>query len=100
MLILLMRTYLDQVGIDVSSGVHDIDVIMTGKPKSLRDKLQLVLYTVIDMEKSTGMVGVEDLYDRLEKEYTLTRDDASRLLDQLVKDGTVYSPRQGYYKRT
>jgi len=98
--ILLMRTSLDQVGIDVTSGKYDIDVIMTGKPKSLRDRLQFVLSTIIDMEKATGMVRDEDLYERLQKEYDINRDEASRLVGQLVKDGTVYSPSAGYYKRT
>jgi replicative DNA helicase Mcm len=88
------------VGIDVTSGKYDIDVIMTGKPKSLRDRLQFVLSTIIDMEKATGMVRDEDLYERLQKEYDINRDEASRLVGQLVKDGTVYSPSAGYYKRT
>jgi replicative DNA helicase Mcm len=98
--ILLMKTSLDQVGIDTSSGKYDIDVIMTGKPKSLRDKLQIVLSTLIDMEKATGIVKDEELYERVEKEYDITNAEAAKLLGQLAKDGTIYSPKPGHYKRT
>jgi replicative DNA helicase Mcm len=98
--ILLARKSLEQVGIDLSSGKIDIDIIMTGRPKSLRDKLQAVLSTIVDAEKTTGMISEEDLYERAREEYDLERSEASRLLKQLTSDGMVYSPRQGYYKKT
>ncbi|MCK4243351.1 minichromosome maintenance protein MCM [Candidatus Bathyarchaeota archaeon] len=98
--ILLMKTSLDQVGIDTASGRYDIDVIMTGKSKSVRDKLQIVLSTIIEMEKLTGSVKGEELFERLEKEYDLNPAEARRLVGQLAKDGTIYSPRSGEYKRT
>jgi replicative DNA helicase Mcm len=37
--IALMQSSLEQVGINVTMGKIDIDVIMTGKPRSLQDKL-------------------------------------------------------------
>lgn len=99
--ILLMRKSLEQVGIDVSgSGKIDIDIIMTGKPKSLRDKLQVVLSSIVEAEKETGMVGEEELYEKLRREYDIGREEAYRLLGQLTREGTVYSPKQGFYKKT
>jgi len=98
--ILLMKTSLDQVGIDTTSGKYDIDVIMTGKPKSLRDKLQIILSTLIEMEKATGMVKDEELYERVEKEFDISNAEAARLIGQLARDGTIYSPKPGHYKRT
>ncbi len=97
--ILLMRKSMQQVGIDVSSGKYDIDIIMTGKPKSLRDKLQLVLSTIVEMEKETGMVREEDLYERLQKDFKIDEIEASKLVNQLTKEGTMYSPKQGYFKK-
>jgi len=99
--ILLMRKSLEQVGVDISgSGEIDIDIIMTGKPKSLRDKLQVVLSTLVDSEKETGMVREEELYERLQQEYDIRREEAYRLIGQLTREGTIYSPRQGYFKKT
>jgi DNA replicative helicase MCM subunit Mcm2 (Cdc46/Mcm family) len=73
---------------------------MTGKPKSLRDKLQAVLSTIVDSEKETGMVREEELYDKLQQEYNIRREEAYRLISQLTREGTIYSPRQGFFKKT
>ena len=97
--ILLMRKSMQQVGIDVASGKYDIDIIMTGKPKSVRDKLGSILSTIVEMEKATGMVREEDLYDRLQKDFKIDRIEASKLVNQLTKEGTIYSPTQGHLKK-
>src|SRR6266567_7943808 len=39
----IMTVSLSDVGVDVKTGAMDIDVIMTGKPRSLRDSLQRVI---------------------------------------------------------
>lgn len=52
-----MQRSLEQVGIDVAMGKIDIDTIMTGKPRSLQDKLQRVLGVVSEMDKVSGAVG-------------------------------------------
>src|SRR3970282_1005607 len=54
--IAIMKRSLEEVGIDVSSYKMDIDLIMTGKPKSVRDKMQVVLSALMQMEKETGIV--------------------------------------------
>ena len=96
----IMKRSLEEVGIDVSSKMLDIDIIMTGKPKSLRDKLQVVLGTVIEMERETGMVEKSALLEKLETERGVVGPEAERLLGQLLREGTIYSPREGYLKKT
>ena len=98
--IAIMRRSLEEVGIDVSTKKMDIDIIMTGKPKSLRDKLQVVLREIIDMEKETGMVEKRVLLEKLEKDYDIRRAEAERLIGQLIRDGTIYEPREGFIKKT
>lgn len=98
--IAIMRRSLEEVGVDVSSGKTDIDIIMTGKPKSLRDKLKLILGALFEMEKETGMVERSTLLSRLRSEYDLMDEEAERLIRQLIKEGTVYEPKRGYLKRT
>ncbi|MGQ9460884.1 MAG: minichromosome maintenance protein MCM, partial [Candidatus Bathyarchaeaceae archaeon] len=66
--IAIMKRSLEEVGIDVSSHKIDIDTIMTGKPKSTRDKLAVILGTVVEMEKETGMVEKKALLEKLERE--------------------------------
>ena len=97
--IALMKRSLEQVGIDMTTGEIDIDLIMTGKPRSLQNKLQRVLSVLTEMERATGLVKDEDLYQRLEEEHNMSRSEAGRLIRILLRDGTIYSPRPGYFKK-
>lgn len=97
--IAIMKKSLEQVGIDISSDKLDIDIIMTGKPKSLRDKLQVVWGTIIEMEKETGIIEKKALLKELE-EYDIERPEAERLMGKLMRDGSIYSPKEGYLKKT
>ncbi len=99
-IIRLMTLSLQDVGIDTTTGKMDIDVIMTGKPKSLRDKMQVVLSTFADLEKQLGIVEDSTLYQALSRKVDITDEDARRLVDQLVKEGILYSPKAGHLKRT
>jgi len=96
----VMKRSLEEVGIDISSRKIDIDIIMTGKPKSLRDKLQTVLGALVEMERETGMVKRSELLEQLESEYEIAGSEAERLIGQLLKEGTIYSPKEGYLKKT
>jgi replicative DNA helicase Mcm len=96
----IMKKSLEQVGIDISSHKFDIDIIMTGKPKSLRDKLSVILGLISSMEKETGMVDKERLLERLQAEYDILSGEAERLIGQMLKEGTLFAPRDGYIKKT
>jgi len=96
----IMKRSLEEVGIDLSSYKFDIDLIMTGKPKSLRDKLQVVLSLLAEMERETGLVDKMALLNRLEAEYKIQRNEAERLINQLQREGTIYEPREGFIKKT
>jgi len=43
------------------------------------------------MERETGIVEKRVLLEKLE---------AERLLGQLIRDGTIYEPREGFIKKT
>jgi len=55
---------------------------------------------IIEMEKETGMVEKTALLQRLETEHEINAMEAERLIGQLIKEGTIYSPREGYLKKT
>jgi replicative DNA helicase Mcm len=96
----LMQKSLEQVGIDVSTGQIDIDILYTGKPRSLQNQLQKVLQIVSEMERVSGSVKETDLYESLSTDYGINRSEGARLISVLMKDGTIYMPRPGYYRRT
>jgi replicative DNA helicase Mcm len=98
--IAMMKRSLEEVGIDLTSYKMDIDIIMTGKPKSVRDKLQTVLSTLMELEKETGLVEKTVLLNELDEKHKVPRGEAERLIGQLLREGTIYEPREGYLKKT
>jgi len=78
----------------------DIDLLYTGKPRSLKIQLQKVLGVIGEMERVSGVVQDEDLFFALLQDHGIVRSEASRLIGVLMRDGAIYSPRPGYYRRT
>jgi replicative DNA helicase Mcm len=95
--VLLMKRSLQEVGIDVKTGKPDIDVIMTGKPKSVRDKLAIVLNTIKEFEERKGVAEEEELKAAL-VENGLSEPEINRILSWLITEGKVYTPKPGSYK--
>jgi len=98
-IIRLVTVSLQDVGIDTSTGKIDIDVIMTGIPKSLRDTMQIVISTVAEMEKETGFVEEVPLYEAL-KEKGVEEGRARAAVSQLLRQGVLYAPKPGQVKKT
>jgi replicative DNA helicase Mcm len=98
--IAIMKRSLEEVGIDMSSYKVDIDLIMTGRPKSIRDRLHVVLSTLMDMEKITGIVEKDALVNELETKQKIPRGEVERMVGQLLREGTIYEPREGCLKKT
>jgi replicative DNA helicase Mcm len=96
----IMTVSLSDVGVDVKTGAMDIDVIMTGKPRSLRDSFQRVIETVAEMERETGTVEETLLVAALIDKEKMEEREARRLIGQLIKEGILYSPKPGRLKRT
>lgn len=71
-------------------------------------QLQKVLGVIGELEgrsdsKSANRVGAvmdEDLFDALLEGPGFVRSEAARLVGVLMRDGAIYSPRPGYFKRT
>jgi replicative DNA helicase Mcm len=98
--ITIMKKSLEEVGIDLSSYKVDIDLIMTGRPKTLRDRLSIVLSTLMNMEKATGIVEKDALINELENQNKIPRTEIERMISQLLREGTIYEPREGCLKKT
>src|SRR5437867_3869902 len=96
----IMTVSLSDVGIDVKTGSMDIDVIMTGKPRSVRDILQKVIEIVSELEKETGTVEESLLVQVLVEREKVEEREARRSIGQLIKEGVLYSPKPGRLKRT
>jgi hypothetical protein len=48
----------------------------------------------------SGTVRDDDLFEALLQDHGISRSEAARLIGVLMRDGTIYSPRPGFYKKT
>ncbi|MFH1327444.1 MAG: minichromosome maintenance protein MCM [Candidatus Bathyarchaeota archaeon] len=96
----IMQKSLHNVGAISEAELVDIDVIMTGKPATVREGIATVLKLVSEIEKDTGEVELEKLYRRLEDEYKMDRITAEEYMGRLVRDGGLYKPKDGYVKKS
>lgn len=95
----LMKKSLSEVGIDVETGKPDIDVIMTGKPKSIRDKFSIVLKIVGEIQDKKGYVEDAELREAL-REYGIDDQEIRMILNRLLSDGKLFTPKPGIYRLT
>jgi replicative DNA helicase Mcm len=95
----LMDHYLKTVGCD-AAGRPDIDVIMTGKPRSVQQKMARIVEIVEELQKELQgePVSKDLILERAEKE-GIDRAFAERTLKQLLNEGVLFQPRDGYYKK-
>jgi predicted transcriptional regulator len=52
------------------------------------------------MEKETGMVDKNALVNELEEKNNISRSETERMISQLLREGTIYEPREGNLKKT
>ncbi len=95
----LMKRSLSEVGIDVETGKPDIDVILTGKPKSVRDKFVTMLDTIKELQEEKGYAEDEEIREAL-REKGFTDAEINKLLSRLLSDGKIFSPKPGVYRLT
>ncbi|MEM3466023.1 MAG: minichromosome maintenance protein MCM [Candidatus Jordarchaeales archaeon] len=98
--VLLMRKSMEQVGVDLKTGKFDADILLTGKPSSLRDKMSTVLGIVVELEREAGMTEEKAIIELAKTRYGILEEEARRLIAEMVRQGTLFEPRPGYWKKT
>ena len=97
--IAIMNKSLEEVGIDMSTHMRDIDIIMIGKPKSMQDKLRRILDEIVAMSKETGMVEKKLLVETLFNKYKIEISESQKLIGRLIREGTIYERRPGFLSK-
>lgn len=98
--IAIMDRSLREVGIDVDTQARDIDVIEIGKPRSLQNKMSAILGLITDLQKETGIIEENIVVDEAKTRYKMTDEEAEKIIAQLIREGTIYSPRESFLKKT
>jgi replicative DNA helicase Mcm len=96
----LVRSCLQDVGVDPESGEFDADVVETGTSKSQRDRIKNIkgLIAEIEAEYEDG-APVEVVLDRAD-EIGLDPDKADHEIDKLKQKGEVYEPSTDHLRTT
>ena len=50
--------------------------------------------------EETGMVDKERLMERLQTEYDILSGEADRMIKQMLKEGSLFEPKNGFLKKT
>ena len=96
----LVLSFLASAGIDVESGSIDIDTIMTGKPRSKREKMVKVLNIIREMtEGGEKCAPFKEIVRRAAQE-GIDSSIVEETVRNLLRDGIIYEVQTGCYKLT
>lgn len=90
----LMNVMLENVGIDLETGHIDIDVIMTGKPKSVRDKELIIKDIIKELSSEAGCAKIKDIVSEAVKR-GIDEDFVEKYVVSLRRAGELYELRSG-----
>jgi len=94
----IMRIFLENVGLDVESGKIDIDTIMTGKPKSAREKMTRILEIIDTISGSNECAKVKDIIKEAEG-LGIDKQSVEKLISDMRKQGLIYESRPECYRK-
>ena len=97
----LVEFSLQEAGIDTGTGKVDIDIWMTGKPKSQREKIQRVLEIIEKLESDYGGAAPIEEIKRLAESETppISSKFVEQMIDQEKMRGHLYEPKPGMVSR-
>jgi replicative DNA helicase Mcm len=96
----LVRSCLEDVGVDPESGEFDADVVETGTSKSQRERIKNIKGLIADVEEEyDDGAPVDVVLDRAD-EIGLDRDKAEHEIDKLKQKGEVYEPSTDHLRTT
>ena len=97
----LMKFCLYQVGFDPETGKLDIARLEGGTTAAKRGKINVITDSLKELEKESGGKPFKKklLIERAVSK-GLTEEDCQKVIDALLRDGTIYSPRVDEIQRT
>lgn len=96
----LFNYVMKQIMIDRETGMLDVDVVTTGKPKSTRDKLQkidTVREIIKEHLKHEDSADVEEIVSDASS-YGIDEDETRRIISELLRRGELYEKEHGHVK--
>lgn len=96
----IVKSSLEQVGIDPDTGEYDVDMVETGKPKSQRDRIKSLKQLLKDMQEDyDDGVPISDLIEAAE-DVGIEQDKVEHELKKMKDAGEVYEPSHKRFRIT
>ncbi|WP_435146544.1 LAGLIDADG family homing endonuclease [Halobaculum sp. P14] len=98
----IVRSCLQDIGVDPETGQFDADVVETGTSKSQRDRIKNIkelVSTVADEYDDEPGAPVDTILERAD-EIGMDREKAEQELEKLRTRGEIYEPQSGYVRTT
>jgi len=96
----IVSFYLREAGVDTETGKIDIDVLMTGRSRSQREKLQRVLDIIRDLETEYGGAAPVEQIKRMAETDGISASFVEKMIEEELRRGHLYEPKQGMVSRT
>ena len=96
----IVSFYLREAGVDTETGKIDIDVLMTGKSRSQREKLQKVLDIIRELETEYGGAAPIEQIKRVAETDGISTSFVEKMIEEELRRGHLYEPKQGMVSRT
>ena len=98
----IVRSCLQDIGVDPETGQFDADVVETGTSKSQRDRIKNIkelITTIADEYDDEPGAPVEKILERAD-EVGMDPEKAEQEIESLRRKGEVYEPQNGYIRTT
>ncbi|MXR19957.1 minichromosome maintenance protein MCM [Halobacterium bonnevillei] len=94
----IVRSCLQDIGVDPETGEYDADVVETGRSKTQRDRVKNVKAIIKEIEDEFDEgAPVEEVLDRAE-EVGMDADKARHEIDKLKEKGELYQPNKDHLR--
>jgi replicative DNA helicase Mcm len=94
----IVRSCLQDIGVDPETGEFDADVVETGQSKTQRDRVKDIISIVEEIENEfENGAPIEEVLDTAE-EHGTERSKAEHQIDQLKQQGELYEPNPGHLR--
>ena len=98
----IVRSCLQDIGVDPETGQFDADVVETGQSKTQRDRIKGIkdlIQTIAQEYDDEPGAPVDTILERAD-EAGMDADKAEQQLEKLRTRGEIYEPQQGYVRTT
>ncbi|BCU68540.1 minichromosome maintenance protein MCM [Sulfolobales archaeon HS-7] len=94
----IFRIFLENVGVDFESRKIDIDVIMTGRPKSTVDKMVKILEVIEGLSGQEGCAKIKDIEEEA-KNFGIDKNSTNRVISELKKSGEIFEKSSDCFRK-